>query len=200
MNATKQKAGKLGGLATVAKHGKDHMSAIGRRGAATTWKRYAIQPVDSSGYALVERATGKIRAIWCTPWIVLCLALLSLSLTGCADWGFIPLTSTTPTPPALATSSPTGQPTETAKAAGKMSTNVNISPTPPARCIVSTGYDSGTVNVRSGPGMAYQVVDVVQEGQELPLFGQPADGWQRVTTPALVDGWFYISKWCKKGK
>lgn len=67
----------------------------------------------------------------------------------------------------------------------------------PARCTVVTGYASGTVNVRSGPGMSYPVVDVVQEGQELPLFGQVQDGWQRVCTPQLVEGWFYVERWCK---
>ncbi len=64
MNATKQKAGKAGGLATVRKHGKEHMQAIGKRGAATTWKRYALLPVDTSGYAMVDRKTGEVKAIW----------------------------------------------------------------------------------------------------------------------------------------
>jgi hypothetical protein len=64
MNKTKQKAGRKGGRATYEKYGKDYMSEIGKRGARTTWERYGIVPVDTSGYALVERATGKIRAIW----------------------------------------------------------------------------------------------------------------------------------------
>lgn len=188
MNTTKQKAGRKGGLRTVERHGKEHMQAIGRRGAAATWKKYALMPVDSSGYAMVERATGKIRAIWCAPWIVLCLALL---LAGCKPF---PTRTPTETPPA--TSAPTRQETNTARAARAAAARAVLSPTP-ARCVVSTGYNAGTVNVRSGPGMTYSVVDVVQEGQELPLYGHPVDGWQEVTTPALVNGWFYVIRWCK---
>lgn len=61
---SKQAAGKLGGLATVAKHGREYMRAIGRRGAAELWRRYSLVPADTSGWALIERATGKVRAIW----------------------------------------------------------------------------------------------------------------------------------------
>ncbi len=185
MNATKQKAGKLGGLRTVEKHGKEHMQEIGRRGAAATWRKYALMPVDSSGYAMVERSTGKIRAIWCAPWIVLIL----LFLAACT-----PFPTRTPTETAAAISSPTMQATNTARPAGAAA-RAALSPTP-ARCVVSTGYQAGTVNVRSGPGMSFPVVDVVSEGQLLPLYGQPSNGWQRVTTPALVDGYFYVSRWC----
>lgn len=124
---------------------------------------------------------------------VLCLALL---LVGCSlPRGFIPSTAPSPTPPA--TSSPTMQPTRTHQARPVSAAAARITSTQPARCVVSTGYDAGTVNVRGGPGMAWPVVDIVNEGQELPLYGQPVNGWQEVTTPALVNGWFYISKWCK---
>lgn len=41
-------AGRLGGLATVRKYGREYMQAIGRRGAA----------------ALVERSTGQIVSTW----------------------------------------------------------------------------------------------------------------------------------------
>jgi general stress protein YciG len=34
---TKQRAGQKGGLATVAKHGIEHMRNIGKRGATVTW-------------------------------------------------------------------------------------------------------------------------------------------------------------------
>jgi len=56
----KQKAGQRGGRATVARHGRDHMQRIGRRGAEPTWSRYSLSPVGLTEYALVERATGKI--------------------------------------------------------------------------------------------------------------------------------------------
>ena len=52
--------GRRGGLATVAKHGADHMSAIGKRGAATFWKRYKMQPVGSSDFAIVKRNDDRV--------------------------------------------------------------------------------------------------------------------------------------------
>lgn len=64
MNATKQRAGRLGGLATVAKHGRSHMVAIGRRGAATTWQRYNLVPAGVAGWALICRSTGRVISIW----------------------------------------------------------------------------------------------------------------------------------------
>jgi general stress protein YciG len=56
----KQQAGQKGGRVTVAKHGREHMQTIGRRGAAVTWTRYQLSPVGQTEYALVERATGRI--------------------------------------------------------------------------------------------------------------------------------------------
>jgi uncharacterized protein YgiM (DUF1202 family) len=64
-------------------------------------------------------------------------------------------------------------------------------------CTVSTGFDVGTVYVRSGPGMSYRVVDVAHEGDQLVTIGPVMKGWQAVTTPQLVDGWFYVERWCK---
>jgi hypothetical protein len=64
---TKQKrkaAGRKGGLRTVEKHGREYMSEIGKRGAATLWRRYHLRPVDVSGWALVDRETGKVKAVW----------------------------------------------------------------------------------------------------------------------------------------
>ncbi len=60
---TKRAAGRLGGLATLAKHGPEHMRTIGRRGAATFWKRYHLAPVDIAAFAIVERATGRAVAL-----------------------------------------------------------------------------------------------------------------------------------------
>jgi hypothetical protein len=59
----KQKAGRLGGLATVARYGRGHMAAIGKRGAATLWQRYNLLPYQLSKFALVDRETGKVKAI-----------------------------------------------------------------------------------------------------------------------------------------
>lgn len=60
---TKRDAGRLGGLATLAKHGPEHMRNIGRCGAAVFWKRYHLAPVDIAAFAIVERATGRVVAL-----------------------------------------------------------------------------------------------------------------------------------------
>lgn len=60
---SKTEAGRLGGMATVAKHGKEHMQTIGKRGAAVTWSRYYLAPVYQSQYAMVDRQSQKIIAI-----------------------------------------------------------------------------------------------------------------------------------------
>ena len=60
---TRQQAGSKGGRATVSKHGREHMQQIGRRGAVVTWTRYTLKPVNQSQYAMVERETGRIKAI-----------------------------------------------------------------------------------------------------------------------------------------
>ena len=62
MNA-KQKAGQIGGRVTVAKHGREHMQQIGKRGAVVTWTRYYLAPIGQFQYAMVERATGKIKTV-----------------------------------------------------------------------------------------------------------------------------------------
>lgn len=60
---TKRQAGRLGGLQTAHRHGREHMQAIGRRGAAVTWERYTLKPVDIAGWAMVERGSGRIKAL-----------------------------------------------------------------------------------------------------------------------------------------
>ena len=59
----KQQAGSKGGRATVERHGREHMQQIGRRGAEVTWTRYSLSPYGLTQYAMVERATGKIKTI-----------------------------------------------------------------------------------------------------------------------------------------
>ena len=61
---TKAEAGRLGGKATANKYGKAHMSEIGKRGAEVTWTRYSMQPVGTSQYAMIERETNRIVAIF----------------------------------------------------------------------------------------------------------------------------------------
>ncbi len=52
---TKQQAGRLGGLATVQKHGRDYMVEIGKRGAKALWERYHLLPYQTSKYILVRK-------------------------------------------------------------------------------------------------------------------------------------------------
>ncbi len=59
---TKKTAGQLGGLATLARYGREYMREIGRRGARTTWQRYRLLPLGTSDFALVNRATGEVKA------------------------------------------------------------------------------------------------------------------------------------------
>ncbi len=63
MKHTKQQAGSLGGRATFARHGREHMREIGKRGAAVTWTRYTLKPVNESQYAMVHRETNRIITI-----------------------------------------------------------------------------------------------------------------------------------------
>ena len=61
---TRAEAGRLGGRATVKKHGKEHMATIGKLGAKVTWTKYKMLPVSTSQYAMVEIATNQIVAIF----------------------------------------------------------------------------------------------------------------------------------------
>lgn len=60
----KVKAGRKGGRATASRHGKEHMAAIGRKGAESTWKQYYLLPVELANYAMINRETGEVIAIW----------------------------------------------------------------------------------------------------------------------------------------
>jgi general stress protein YciG len=58
---TKQQAGSKGGRETFARHGPQHMREIGKAGARATWSRYHLSPVGQSGWAMVDRETGKVK-------------------------------------------------------------------------------------------------------------------------------------------
>lgn len=45
------------------------------------------------------------------------------------------------------------------------------------------------LNVRSGPGTTFAVIDVVHSGDELPITGQSGTGWLRVTLSSGSTGW-----------
>lgn len=61
---SKQQAGSKGGKSTLAKYGREHFQKIGKAGARVTWTRYTLKPVNESQYAMVNRTTNKIIAIW----------------------------------------------------------------------------------------------------------------------------------------
>ncbi len=61
---TKSEAGRLGGQATVKKHGKAYMSEIGARGAKSTWDKYSMQPIGLNQFAMVDKVTNQIIAIF----------------------------------------------------------------------------------------------------------------------------------------
>lgn len=57
---TKSQAGRLGGRATVKKHGRGYMSQIGLKGAQAFWKKYVLKPVNLAHFAIVNRQTNEI--------------------------------------------------------------------------------------------------------------------------------------------
>ena len=61
---TKKEAGRLGGKATAEKYGSEHMAEIGRKGAEATWTKYVLVPASTSQYAMVNRQTKEVVAIF----------------------------------------------------------------------------------------------------------------------------------------
>jgi hypothetical protein len=57
----RKQAGSKGGRVTVERHGRQHMSRIGRAGARVTWQRYHLSPVGQSGWAMCNRETGEVK-------------------------------------------------------------------------------------------------------------------------------------------
>ena len=64
MKHTKQTAGQIGGRVTVQKYGPEHMQTIGKRGASVTWTRYYLAPLNQSQYAMIDRKTQEVKAIF----------------------------------------------------------------------------------------------------------------------------------------
>lgn len=62
LKAKRKQAGRRGGLATLARHGRDHYREIGKKGAQVTHERYHLAPVNLNDFAMVDRKTGKIKA------------------------------------------------------------------------------------------------------------------------------------------
>ena len=59
---TKRSARSLGGRSTVQRYGPQHMSKIGKKGAAVTWQRYHLMPYGIGDFAMVDEQTGTIKA------------------------------------------------------------------------------------------------------------------------------------------
>ena len=68
-NRKKAAAGRKGGLVTAGRYGPSHMAEIGRQGAQVTHEKYRMQPLGTSGWAMVDRDTDKVVAVMGTrPW------------------------------------------------------------------------------------------------------------------------------------
>lgn len=57
-----RKIAALGGKTTVSKHGKAHMRALGKKGAARTHALYALKPIGFNDFVMVNRETGEVKA------------------------------------------------------------------------------------------------------------------------------------------
>ncbi len=92
----------------------------------------------------------------------------------------------------------------TANAKGE---GLKVDPTQPAQptqteaartCIITTGIESGMVNLRACPGAACgAVLDIMTEGERLTII--TAGEYVNVTTESGVTGWLN-SKYCKEEK
>ncbi len=60
----KRRAGRRGGIVTFTRHGREHMQEIGKRGAAELYRRYRLVPAGVAGWALIDRETNEVRAVW----------------------------------------------------------------------------------------------------------------------------------------
>lgn len=57
---TKAQSGRLGGLATFKRYGREHMRQIGSRGARVFWSRYRLIPASTANFAIVCKKTNRI--------------------------------------------------------------------------------------------------------------------------------------------
>ncbi len=67
--------------------------------------------------------------------------------------------------------------------------------TPHPSCTVTTGVPAGYLNIRSGPGMQYAVIDILSEGDVLTPTRNRADGWIEVTANHPRDGFASLTGW-----
>lgn len=62
LSRKRREAGRRGGLATHARHGSEHMRAIGAKGAKVFHSRYRLEPVNLNDFAIIHRDTGEVKA------------------------------------------------------------------------------------------------------------------------------------------
>jgi uncharacterized protein YgiM (DUF1202 family) len=88
---------------------------------------------------------------------------------------------------------PTARPTATTTI---LSTKLSVTPssTPQPICTVATGYQTGKLNLRKGPGTNYAVIRVLADGESLHVIARGA--WLKVITRQDETG-FINSKFCK---
>jgi uncharacterized protein YgiM (DUF1202 family) len=68
----------------------------------------------------------------------------------------------------------------------------------PRVCVVKTGYETGTINIRLGPGHNFAVVGTAREGDVLTFTAEEdVDGWAPILTEDGLTGYFYIPSWCE---
>jgi uncharacterized protein YgiM (DUF1202 family) len=68
------------------------------------------------------------------------------------------------------------------------------SPTPAPSCRVSTGYNTGNLNLRAGAGVGYEVIRVLREGEVLKVIERAA--WLEVIDARGNQG-FINARYCK---
>lgn len=60
----KKRAGQLGGLATFQKYGRQHFVKLGKLGARSLYAKYSLIPCDLANWCLIDKTTGKVKAVW----------------------------------------------------------------------------------------------------------------------------------------
>jgi len=176
---TKQEAGRLGGLATLARHGSDHFRKIGKKGAAVFWQRYHLAPAGTSGWAIVNRQTNEVKATLGSLPFVLLLVVLFLPSMACAFAAWQPYAAMkAPYPTVSPAASLAMDPQPGAAAAARSSCTVTAE----------------ALNLRAGPGTAYPVLTWLYAGQVLTVL--QAGAWLQVQTDGGLTG-YVNSNYCK---
>jgi len=62
LTRVRKAAGRMGGLATVRRYGREYMCEIGRKGAAVFHARYELIPIFQDDFAIVDRETKLTKA------------------------------------------------------------------------------------------------------------------------------------------